>query len=87
MDTTKTHLFQTATDSASVSDLSIVLEEGNELYTYISFEIDEDSPVCVEHLFSLIKDGRIKVSFDSESFVGFYELEGLGGNKELNGKI
>ncbi|MBR3214168.1 MAG: methanogenesis marker 3 protein, partial [Methanosphaera sp.] len=72
----------TTTDSASVSDLSIVLEEGNELYTYISFEIDENSPVCVEHLFSIVKDGRIKVSFDSESFLGFYELEGHEKPKE-----
>ena len=67
----------TTTDSASVSDLSTVLQEGNELFTYISFEIDEDSPVCVEHLFSLIKDGRIKVSYDSESFIGFYDLAGI----------
>ena len=72
----------TTTDSASVSDLSTVLEEGNELYTYISFNIDEDSPVCVEHLFSLVKDGRIKVSFDSESFIGFYDLEGIDKPKE-----
>lgn len=72
----------TTTDTASVSDLSTVLEEGNELYTYISFEIDEASPICVEHLFSLIKDGRIKVSYDSESFVGFYELEGIDKPKE-----
>ena len=72
----------TTTDTASVSDLSTVLEEGNELYTYISFEIDEQSPVCVEHLFSLMKDGRIKVSYDSESFIGFYELEGIDKPKE-----
>ncbi|WP_458454683.1 methyl-coenzyme M reductase-associated protein Mmp3 [Methanobrevibacter sp.] len=72
----------TTTDSASVSDLSTVLEEGNELYTYISFNVDEDSPVCVEHLFSLIKDGRIKVSFDSESFLGFYDLMGIDKPKE-----
>ena len=72
----------TTTDSYSVSDLSVVLEEGNELYTYISFDIDEKSPICVEHLFSIIRDGRIKVSFDSESFLGFYELEGLEKPKE-----
>jgi putative methanogenesis marker protein 3 len=72
----------TTTDMASVSDLSTVLEEGNELFTYISFDIDDDSPVCVEHLFSLIKDGRIKVSYDSESFIGFYELEGIEKPKE-----
>ena len=72
----------TTTDSASTSDLSTVLEEGNELYTYISFEVNENSPTCVEHLFSIIKDGRIKVSYDSESFIGFYELEGLEKPKE-----
>ena len=72
----------TTTDSASVSDLNTILEEGNELYTYISFDIDEESPVCVEHLFSLIKDGRIKVSYDSESFIGFYDLEGIEKPKE-----
>ena len=72
----------TTTDTASVSDLSTVLEEGNELYTYISFEIDEQSPVCVEHLFSLVKDGRIKVSYDSESFLGFYDLAGIDKPKE-----
>ena len=72
----------TTTDTASVSDLSTVLEEGNELYTYISFEIDEQSPVCVEHLFSLVKDGRIKVSYDSESFLGFYDLGGIDKPKE-----
>ena len=71
----------TTTDSAS-ADLSTVLEEGNELYTYISFEIDEASPICVEHLFSIIKDNRIKVNFDSNSFVGFYELEGIDKPKE-----
>lgn len=71
----------TTTDSAS-ADLSTVLEEGNELYTYISFEIDGESPVCVEHLFSIIKDNRIKVNFDSNSFLGFYELEGLDKPKE-----
>ena len=72
----------TTTDSASVSDLSTVLEEGNELFTYISFEIDNDSPICVEHLFSIIKENRIKVNFDSNSFIGFYELEGIDKPKE-----
>lgn len=70
------------TDSAAISDLNTVLEENNELYTYISFEFDEESPICVEHLFALVKDGKIKVSYDSESFLGFYELAGLEKPKE-----
>lgn len=65
------------TDTTSVSDLGIVLEEGNELYTYVSLDVDENSPVCAEHLFSLITDGKVKVSFDSNSFIGFYELHGI----------
>ena len=33
-------------------------------------------------MFSLVKDGRIKVSYDSESFIGFYDLAGLEKPKE-----
>ena len=72
----------TTTDSASVSDLNTVLEEGNELYTYISFDIDEESPICVEHLFSIINKGKIKVSYDSESFIGCYDLSQIDKPKE-----
>lgn len=67
----------TISDSSSVSDLNTVLEDENELFTYVSFDINENSPICVEHIFSVIKDGRIKVNFDSTSFLGFYELEGI----------
>ncbi|MDO5848854.1 MAG: methanogenesis marker 3 protein [Methanobrevibacter sp.] len=70
------------TNTLSVSDLDIVLEEGNELYTYVSLDIDENSPVCAEHLFSLISGGKVKVSFDSNSFLGFYELQGIDKPKE-----
>ena len=41
-----------------------------------------DEYVSVEHLFSVIKDGRIKVDFESESFLGFYELKGINKPKE-----
>ena len=63
-------------------DLNVILEEGNELFTYISFDIDENSPVCVEHLFSIVESGKIQVDYDSESFAGFYELEGIKKPKE-----
>lgn len=70
------------TDTLSVSDLDIILEDGNELYTYVSLDIDESSPVCAEHLFSLISDGKVKVNFDSNSFIGLYELEGISKPQE-----
>lgn len=67
----------TVTDSTAVSDLNTILEEGNQLFTYVLFEPNPNSPASVEHLFSLIRDDKIKVNFESNSFVGFYELKGL----------
>lgn len=73
---------RTTMDSSAISDLETVLNEGNELFTYVSVVVDNDSPVSVEHLFSVIDDGRIKVDFESESFLGFYELKGINKPKE-----
>lgn len=67
----------TLTNSTGGSDLNIVLEEGNKLFTYALFEPNENSPMSVEHLFSLIRNNKIEVSFESNSFLGFYELVGL----------
>jgi len=67
----------TVTDSTGGSNLDEVLEEGNQLFTYVLFEPNPNSPASVEHLFSLIRDDKIEVSFESNSFVGFYELNGL----------
>lgn len=65
------------TDSASVSDLNTVLKEGNQLFTYVSLKPNENSPQSSEHLFSLIEKGNISVDYESNSFVGFYSLQGL----------
>lgn len=70
------------TDSASVSDLSTVLEEGNQLFTYVTVKVDENSPQSAEHLFSLIEKGHISVDYEANSFVGFYSLQGLGKSVE-----
>lgn len=61
----------------AVDNLDTVLEEGNELLTYVSFDIDNKSPVCAEHLFSLMDGDKLKVDFESNSFLGFYGLEGF----------
>ncbi|MCQ2972868.1 MAG: methanogenesis marker 3 protein [archaeon] len=72
----------TITDRSVVSDLNTVIEEGNELFTYVSLDINDNSPMCVEHLFSIIQQGKIKVDFESNSFLGFYALEGFSKPKE-----
>lgn len=65
------------TDSASVSDLNTVLEEGNQLFTYVLLKPNENSPQSSEHLFSLIENGSDIADYESNSFVGFYSLQGL----------
>ena len=72
----------TVTDSTGGSNLDEVLEDGNQLFTYVLFEPNVNSPASVEHLFSLIRNDKIKVDFESNSFVGFYELNGLGKDAE-----
>lgn len=68
----------TTTDSSSVYDLDTELKEGYELFTYMEVEPNFNSPNSVEHLYSLIDDGVVKVDYDSNSFVGFYQLQGIG---------
>ncbi len=72
----------TVKDSTGGSNLDELLEEGNQLFTYVLFEPNFNSPKSVEHLFSLIRNDKIEVSFESNSFVGFYELTGLTKEKE-----
>ena len=72
----------TTVDSASVSNLDTVLEEGNDLYTYVELEPNFNSPDSVEHLFSLIENGTFEVSYDANSLLGFYQLQGISREKE-----
>ncbi|MGN1186480.1 MAG: methanogenesis marker 3 protein [Methanobrevibacter wolinii] len=75
----------TTTDSASVYDLDTELKEGYELFTYVEIKPNFNSPNSVEHLFSLIDDGVIKVDYDANSFIGFYQLQGIGRPLEETG--
>lgn len=64
-------------DIDSVDDLNIVLEDGNQLFTYISIKPEFESPQGVEHFFSLSLDSTITVDFDSNTLLGFYALQGV----------
>jgi putative methanogenesis marker protein 3 len=67
----------TVTDSSSISELSTELEEGNQLFTYCLIEPNRNSPKSVEQFFSVIYDNKIKVDYDSNSFVGEFWLQGI----------
>ena len=69
-------------NSASVTDFSTELKEGNELFTYMEVEANPEAPVSFEHFLKIIEDGTFKVDYEAESFVGNYMLKGLEKDSE-----
>lgn len=69
--------------SATITDLNTVLSDGNEIFTYILIQTEAKSPNSAEHLFALSQSGKMQVDYDSNSFLGFYQLQGLKKSPEL----
>ncbi|MDY9922682.1 methanogenesis marker 3 protein [Methanobacterium sp.] len=63
--------------SAAITNLETLLEEGNQIYTYVQVKPNPNSPQSVEHFYALQDSGKIRVDYDSNTFVGFYALQGL----------
>jgi len=70
-------------NSASVTDFSTVLKEGNELFTYMEVEANPQAPMSFEHFLKIIEDGTFKVDYESETFIGNYALKGLEKDTEI----
>jgi putative methanogenesis marker protein 3 len=68
--------------SAAVTKLETLISDGNEIFTYVLMEPSEKSPSSVEQFFALTEKGELDVDYESESFVGFYGLQGLGKDPE-----
>jgi putative methanogenesis marker protein 3 len=69
--------------SATVIDLDTPITEGNELFTYVLVKPEFKSPQSVEHFFALSQGGKVQVDYESNSFVGFYKLQGLTKSPEF----
>ena len=63
--------------SAAITKLDTVIENGNEIFSYVLVEPTKKSPNSVEHFFALSENGVLNVDYESDSFVGFYGLQGL----------
>ena len=63
--------------SAAVTDLQTPLEDGNQLFTYVKVKASMDSPQSVEHFFTMLEDGKLRVDYEANSFIGFYSLQGI----------
>jgi putative methanogenesis marker protein 3 len=63
--------------SAAITKLDTVISDGNEIFTYVLVEPSNKSPSSVEHFYALSETGKLHVDYESDSFVGFYGLQGL----------
>lgn len=64
-------------ESAAVTELNTELEEGNQIFTYVKVKPSPESPQSVEHFFSMLEDGKLRVDYEANSFIGFYSLQGI----------
>ena len=63
--------------SAAITNLDTQLTPGNQIFTYVLVKPNPKSPQSVEHFYALQEDGKLRVDYDSNSFIGFYGLQGL----------
>ncbi len=63
-------------DNLLTTDLSVELEDGYQLYTYVQIEMDAEAPEGVDHFFTLIEDGTFNIDYASSSFIADSRLIG-----------
>ncbi|HTX60695.1 MAG TPA: methanogenesis marker 3 protein [Methanobacterium sp.] len=63
--------------SAAITDPETEINDGNEIFTYVKVKLSEKSPQSAEHFFALSEEEKMKIDYESDSFVGFYGLQGL----------
>lgn len=71
------------TKSKTITDTNTKLEDGNQIYTYALIEPLNESPESVDHFLALTKDNKIEVSYDTNTFLGFYQLQKIQKTPEL----
>ncbi|MGC9516606.1 MAG: methyl-coenzyme M reductase-associated protein Mmp3 [Methanomicrobiales archaeon] len=64
-------------NSAIITDLDTKITAENEIFTYVMVKPTNKSPKSAEQFFSLSEGGKIRVDYESDSFIGFYALQGL----------
>lgn len=72
--------------SAAITDLDTEIFQGNEIFTYVKVNLSEKSPQSAEHFFALSEDDKMQIDYESDSFVGFYKLQGLESPSEYIGQ-
>lgn len=72
--------------SAAIINLDTEIFQGNEIFTYVDVSLSDKSPQSAEHFFALSDDNKMHIDYESDSFVGFYGLQGLESPSEFLGQ-
>jgi putative methanogenesis marker protein 3 len=72
--------------SAAITNLDTEIFPGNEIFTYVNVSLSDKSPQSAEHFFALSEDNKMHIDYESDSFVGFYGLQGLESPSEFIGQ-
>ncbi len=65
-----------AGEHISTTDLSIKLETGSKIFTYVEIEIDPLAPEGAEFFFAVTRDGTFNIDFVSSSFISDHRFQG-----------
>ncbi len=66
--------WQDLTEKLATQDLTLLLEEGMEIYTRIQAELIEDAPLGAEFFLALTREGTLKVDSVSSSYISSDQL-------------
>src|SRR5690606_8966739 len=57
--------------------LDTKISAGNEIFTFTQVNMSNESPQSAEHFFALSEEDKMQIDYESDSFLGFYGLQGL----------
>ncbi|WMW23475.1 methanogenesis marker 3 protein [Methanolobus mangrovi] len=68
--------WEKAGEHISTTDLSLKLESGSKIFTYVEIEIDPLAPEGAEFFFAVTKNGVFDIDFVSSSFISDHRFQG-----------
>jgi len=70
-------VFTVEKDFETTTDLSYKPKEGERIFTHILIKLNDNTPMAMEHIFSLAKDGEITIDDATESYIASESLIGF----------
>ncbi len=68
--------WEKAGEHISTTGLSVKLESGSKIFTYVEIEIDPQAPEGAEFFFAVTKNGTFNIDFVSSSFISDHRFQG-----------